>query len=206
MPDKDMPPTLSSAWNAPASGYGGQFYADMILSLRAFLNTVAATKPDKQTIEALTGDLRKWIDSLSAFAIDEKHQVYTRRPDLVGCGQVTSPAVTFTKVGKSSLEGVVTLGRYFHGLNGAAHGGVIMFMFDEVAGRMAHLNGRSLARTAYLRTNFRVVTPIESELTIKGWYEVEEDRKRHLRLELRHGETLCAEAEALMVALRPGQP
>jgi acyl-coenzyme A thioesterase PaaI-like protein len=205
MPDEDLLPTLSSAWSGPTSSHGGDAYAEMIVKLQDFLNAVAGARPDSATTEALTGALEAWTGRLDAFAVAEKEQVYGRRRDLVGRGQATWPAIRYTRLDEDSFEGVVTFGRYFLGRNGVVHGGVIMLVFDEAAGRLAHLAGRSMARTAFLRSDFRSVAPIEVELALRGGYVSEEGRKRRMHIELRHGETLCAEAEALMVALREGQ-
>lgn len=205
MPDADLSPNLSSAWSGPSTMEGGEAYAEMIVSLRRLLNGIAGASPDVPTITALTADMDAWSDRLGGFAVDEDHQIYGRRRDLVGRGQATWPAVHYTRLGNDSFEGVVTFGRYFLGRNGVVHGGVILLVFDEVAGRLAHLAERTMARTAYLKTDFRNVAPIEVELQLSGHYIQEEGRKRRLRIELRHGDTLCAEAEALMVALKPGQ-
>ncbi|MBA2935291.1 PaaI family thioesterase [Sphingomonas sp. CGMCC 1.13654] len=177
----------------------------MIASLRAFLNRIAGGRPEEHDITALGADLDRWSTTLAEAAVEETEQVYGRRPDLLGRGQATWPAVRFTHLDDNSLEGVVTFDRYFLGRHGVAHGGAIAFLFDEIAGRLAHLGGRPMARTGYLRIDFRAIAPIEVELRISGRYLREEGRKRILRLELAHGDTLCAEAEVLMVTLKPGQ-
>ncbi len=194
------------AGSGPAAGPGGEAYGEMIVRLRAFLDAVAGSRPDAATIEALSRDIDAWARRLGTCAVGEAEQIYSRRGDLVGRGQVTLPAIRYTHLERDALEGLVTFGRYFLGRNGVVHGGVVMLVFDEVAGRLAHLGGRSLARTAYMRSEFRAVAPVDVELAVSGRYTKEEGRKRLLRLELRHGDILCAEAEALMVALRPGQP
>jgi acyl-coenzyme A thioesterase PaaI-like protein len=205
MSDADLSPILSSASSGLSSMEGGEAYAEMIVSLRRLLNSVAGAKPDAPAITALTADMDAWSDRLNAFAIDEDHRIYGRRRDLVGRGQATWPAVFYTRFDNDSLEGVVTFDRYYLGRNGVVHGGVIMQVFDEVAGRLAHLAERTMARTAFLKTDFRAVAPIEVELQLSGHYIQEEGRKRRMSIELRNGDILCAEGEALMVALKPGQ-
>lgn len=86
------------------------------------------------------------------------------------------------------------------------HGGAIPLLFDEVLGRLASSEDRTPARTAYLHTDFRSITPVGEELVVRAWFVSEQGRKRILRAELMHGETLCAEAEGLFIELRPGQP
>jgi hypothetical protein len=52
----------------------------------------------------------------------------------------------------------------------------------------------------------RSITPIEKKLRIEAYFDYEEGRKRILRGVIRDGATVCADAEGLFVALRPGQP
>jgi hypothetical protein len=54
--------------------------------------------------------------------------------------------------------------------------------------------------------NYRNITPIETKLAIEARFDSEEGRKRVLTGTIRNGDTLCADAEGLFVALRPGQP
>jgi acyl-coenzyme A thioesterase PaaI-like protein len=105
-----------------------------------------------------------------------------------------------------SVTGTVTFGRYFLGGGGAVHGGAIPLLFDEVLGRLANSGDRAPSRTAYLHTDFRSITPVGEELSVRAWFVSEQGRKRVLRAELTRGETLCAEAEGLFIALRPDQP
>ena len=60
-------------------------------------------------------------------------------------------------------------------------------------------------RTAYLKTDFRALTPLNTRLEVRGWLERQEGRKYFVRGELRHGDVVCADAEGLFVALKPEQ-
>jgi hypothetical protein len=77
----------------------------------------------------------------------------------------------------------------------------VALLFDEVLGRLADTGGRPPARTAYLNTDFRAITPIRCELQVRAWIEREEGRKRFLAGEIREGSLLLAEARALFVSL-----
>jgi acyl-coenzyme A thioesterase PaaI-like protein len=185
---------------------GGPAYGLMIEALRDFLDKVAAAKPDQVTTQALAGDLAAWSQRLARFAVGEAEQPFAHRLDLPGRGQTMSPAFVLNDEDARSVRGSVTFGRYYLGGNGAVHGGAIPLLFDEVLGRLANSGGRPRSRTAYLHTDFRSITPIETTLEVTAWFVSEEGRKRLLRGRIMHGETLCAEAEGLFVALRPGQP
>jgi acyl-coenzyme A thioesterase PaaI-like protein len=106
----------------------------------------------------------------------------------------------------STLRGRVRFGRFHLGGNGAAHGGTIPLVFDEMMGRFANSGGRPVSRTAYLNVNYRNVTPIDTDLDIEARFEREDGRKRFLTGVLRDGDRVCADAEGLFVELRPGQP
>ena len=185
---------------------GGPEYGEMIATLRTFLDRVAAAAPDTETSAALADDLRAWAARLEPLAVPERNRIFSRRLDLPGRGQTMSPNFVVTDGNRESVSGTVTFGDYFLGGGGAVHGGAIPLLFDEVLGRLSSSGGRRAARTAYLRTDYRSITPVGVELDVHGWFVSEEGRKRVLRGELRHGKTLCAEAEALFVELRPGQP
>lgn len=185
---------------------GGTEYGEMIDALRTFLDTVAAAAPDAETTTGLTESLNDWSKMLAPMAVGERKQIFARRVDLPGRGQTMAPNFVVTEGDHDYVRGTVVFGRYFLGGGGAVHGGAIPLLFDEVLGRLSSSGGRKAARTAYLHTDFRSITPVGAKLDVHGWFVSEAGRKRVLRAELRHGETLCAEAEGLFVVLRPDQP
>jgi hypothetical protein len=195
-------------WQEPAvrGPGGGAEYGDMITALREFLDHVAAAAPDAATTVALTHDLTSWAERLARSAVPERRQIFARRLDLPGRGQTMSPSFIPVTGDHEHVEGTVTFGRYFLGGGGAVHGGAIPLLFDEVLGRLAISGDRAPARTAYLHTDFRSITPVGVELAVRAWFISEQGRKRILRAQLSHGDTLCAEAEGLFVELRPDQP
>ena len=123
-----------------------------------------------------------------------------------GRGQALAPVVHVEEFTGERARGHVTFGRFYLGGNGAVHGGAIPLAFDELMGRLANTGGRTPSRTAYLHVNYRSVAPVGRRLSIEARFGREEGRKRILHGEIRHGETVCADAEGLFVALRPGQP
>jgi acyl-coenzyme A thioesterase PaaI-like protein len=195
-------------WQEPTvrSPGGGAEYGDMIAALRDFLDDVAAAAPNTATTVALTQDLKGWSDRLAQAAVPERRQLFARRLDLPGRGQTMAPNFIPTAGDHTSVEGTVPFGRYFLGGGGAVHGGAIPLLFDEVLGRLASSGDRAPARTAYLHTDFRSITPVGEELAVRAWFVSEQGRKRLLRATITHGDTLCAEAEGLFIELRPDQP
>jgi acyl-CoA thioesterase FadM len=185
-------PSVAGAWG------------EMIVALRGFLDTVAGVKPDEATILALKDQLNGWTERLEPHIVEEREQLFARLLHEHGRGQTASPALVVERHEPGDFRGHVTFGRYFLGVNGAVHGGVLPLMFDEVLGRAAALPGERL-RTAYLKTDFRALTPLDTRLEVRGWLERQEGRKFFVRGELRHGDVVCADAEGLFVALKPEQ-
>lgn len=101
------------------------------------------------------------------------------------------------------VTGKVIFTNFFHGANGAAHGGTIPLMFDEIFGRMSTSDG-VLRRAANLKVDFRSVTPLNTELSVEAHLQRTEGRKSWLVGILRHGDTITAEAESLWITVRPG--
>ena len=67
--------------------------------------------------------------------------------------------------------------------------------------------GRPISRTAFLKVDYRAVTPIDTPLIVRGRVESVEGRKAFISGELvDEDEKLLAEVHALMVRLLPGQP
>jgi acyl-coenzyme A thioesterase PaaI-like protein len=87
------------------------------------------------------------------------------------------------------------------------HGGVLPLLFDSVFGMVIHAAGRPISRTAFLHVDYRRVTPIETELTVRGRIREAEGRKAFVNAELSDPDhNLLAEAHGLMIRLLPGQP
>jgi acyl-coenzyme A thioesterase PaaI-like protein len=175
-------------------------------TLSDFLDRLAEANPDRSLVASLTSDLENWARKLEPLAVPERDRVFGRRTDLHGRGQSMSPRIVVTDSTSDAVRGTVRFGPYYLGGNGAAHGGAIPLVFDEILGRLANSAGRPPQRTAYLHTDFRAVTPIGRTLRFRGWLAGHDGRKRFLRATLHDGETLCAEAEGLFVVLKPGQP
>ena len=184
----------------------GAVYGELTDTLSDFLDRLAEAAPDRALVETLTEDLESWARKLEPLGVRERDRIFGRRTDLPGRGQSMSPKIVLTEVSADAVAGTVLFGPYYLGGNGAAHGGTIPLMFDEILGRLANSGGRPSQRTAYLHTDFRSITPIGKTLKVRAWVVSTDGRKRVLRATLHHGDVLCAEAEGLFVALNPGQP
>ena len=204
-PDGPEPDGLTAAWLGleklgPQAGFSA-----MIDALRTLQNVITGSRPPAGVLEETTRQLTELARQLGKYPVDERDQIAGHLAETPGRGQALIPPVHLDEVASGRVRGHVTFGRFYLGGNGAVHGGALPLVFDELMGRLAN-TARSPARTAYLHVNYRNVAPIETRLTVEAHVESEEGRKRVLRGVLRDGDTVCADAESLFVALRPGQP
>jgi hypothetical protein len=192
---------LISAELAPAVAS----FPAMIDTLRVLQNRITGSVPGEELAAEVSRTLADLAIQLGPHAVDEQAQI-AGRMDLPGRGQAMVPVIYLDEQDEQHAIGRVTFGRFYLGGNGAAHGGAIPLVFDDVMGRLANTGGRPPSRTASLHVNYRSITPIDRELLLTARFDREEGRKRFLSGELRDGSTLCADVAGLFVALRPGQP
>jgi acyl-coenzyme A thioesterase PaaI-like protein len=204
-PDRPEPDGLTAAWLGLEELGPQPGFSAMIEALRTLQNLVAGSRPPGEVIDETTRQLAELARQLAKYPVDESDQIAGHLAGTPGRGQALTPPIHLDAVAPSRVRGHVTFGRFYLGGNGAVHGGALPLVFDELMGRLAN-TGRTPARTAFLHVNYRNVTPLETRLTVEAHLESEAGRKRLLRAVLRHGDTVCADAEALFVALRPGQP
>ena len=100
------------------------------------------------------------------------------------------------------VTGTVTYGSAYEGPPGCVHGGFIAAGFDEVLGFTQSMSGQP-GMTARLQVQYRSPTPLRRPLRYEGRIDHVDGRKIHTRATLHHGDTLCAEAEALFVSMKP---
>jgi acyl-coenzyme A thioesterase PaaI-like protein len=174
-------------------------------ALRDVQDAFAAARPPVDLLGDVTWQLRAITRQLRAHRAPEPDRIVGRLPT-PGRGQTMSPELVIDHDSGDDMRGRVRFSAYYHGRNGAVHGGALALLFDEALGRLANGGRRPPSRTAYLRTDFRSIARIETDLLVHAWVERHEGRKIVLRATLLDGETIVAEGEALFVTLRPDQP
>lgn len=188
---------------------GGDVYAGLHHAHRLFQDRLAgaAFADDPEPARALTADLLRWADALAARQVPELERWDGWRPDLPGRGLPLLPPYYVDEETATTLRGHVTFGRAYLGGNGAAHGGSQPLLFDDMLGRLVNHRRAGIARTAYLKVNYRAVTPIGVRLEIFLSVDRAEGRKRWCTGTLSAPDgTVVADVEALFVVLLPGQP
>lgn len=188
--------------NTDVSAEQVQSYGEALKALHSFKNAFAEAAPDAKTLDQLTSELHRWTNVLTPMAKPELGRLSGRVPSLPARGHAGMPPFVLDLSDPERVEAQVSFGSYFLGGGGAAHGGTIMTIFDEIMGVQASSGERGIARTAYLKVDFRSTVPLDTPVRVTSWFEQEDGRKRFLRAEMWNGDTLCAEADALFVELR----
>lgn len=180
---------------------GDPEYAALLTELRGFLDDVASARPAPEDSAALAQTLREWRTTLRETATGEHGQVFGRRPDLPSRGSTMLPDYVVHDVGEETIEADVRFGRYYLGGGEAVHGGAIPLVFDELLGTLVNFGTRPPSRTVRITVNFRALTPLDRQLRMTGRIERFEGRKTYVSAQLIDGQTVCADAEALFLAL-----
>lgn len=120
---------------------------------------------------------------------------------VLGVAPVPATSLSAGVVG-DSVGGVVTLGPAHVGPEGAAHGGVIATLFDELLAQLHPLIGPSQIRTAWLRIDYLAPVPLGTPVSLTGRITRQDGRAIEAMGEIRKGEDLLATASGRFVALR----
>lgn len=185
---------------------GGPDYGRFVEAVRALQDLArGADAPDEVVSEA--ADLIERVNSLlTPHLADEWHAPSGRRFDLPNRGSILSIPLDLDVV-DGRIRGTTIFRRYHLGRNGAVHGGSVAHLFDSLLGFTAFkLSESKKQRTAFLHVNYRKIVPIGKQLQVQSGIDRIEGRKIYVAGRLCDGEDVLAEAEALFVMLKPGQP
>jgi acyl-coenzyme A thioesterase PaaI-like protein len=187
-------------------GRGGAPYARFAEVFRTLQDQIIVSNPPDALWDEVSAQLQTAIDLLDPWAAPERQRPAGTRIDLPGRGNPMLVPFLWDEISKGHAEGRATFRQFHLGGNGAAHGGTVPLLFDEVLGRVANTGYEMVARTAYLKVNYRNIAPLDVELHLRATVDRVEGRKRWASGHLFKGDTLIADAEGLFVELRPGQP
>ncbi len=194
----------------PATGYvplpSPPEYTELVDAFREMHAALAASAPPFDLATSLTEQFRAAAEQLTAQRADEKQRL-ARRPDRSGRGG--HPSLIPYRVDSSddtTLSATVTFSDAHLGGNGAVHGGIIPLLFDDVLGIFVSSVAQPGSRTAFLKVNYRKITPIGRPLTVSVSIDGIEGRKTWITGRLHDGDELFADVEALFLRLLPGQP
>jgi acyl-coenzyme A thioesterase PaaI-like protein len=118
---------------------------------------------------------------------------------LSGPANPLAPPMTL-RVDGDEVFGTAVFGLAYEGPPGHVHGGFVAAAFDELLGLVQSSTGNP-GMTGTLVVRYRRPTPLHQELTFRGRVERTEGRKIFTTATLHAGETLCAEAEGIFIAV-----
>jgi len=176
----------------------------MVEQLRHLQDEVAGSAPPDDVVHAVTELIGQARTLLTRYPVGDADQLFGRLLDLPERGQSLSPPLHVLEYDQDRLTLTTMFGRFHSGI-GAVHGGAVALLFDDVLGRLADLGDGPPSRTAWLRVDYRSLTPVQEPLTVRATVTERTGRKRFLEATLCCGERLCAQAQGLFVAVRPDQ-
>jgi len=185
---------------------GGPDFARLLTAFRELQDRFVAALPPLDEMIPMAARVEALAAEFAAWEGTEFHVPSGMRNDLPGRGSAMMLPIIFDDIADERVSGRVTFRRFHLGGNGAAHGGTLPLMFDDVLGRLVNTAGRSVARTAYLTVNYRRITRIGRELRFDATMDRIEGRKRWASGRLWDGDDLVSDADGLFIELRPGQP
>ncbi|MBT0565918.1 PaaI family thioesterase [Williamsia sp. CHRR-6] len=185
---------------------GGPRYGELVEQFRVLMDLARAADPTPELVDGLIDQLTAVNAQLATAETDEWSSPSGRRIDLTARGNVMLPPMVMDRADATGITARVTFRRFHLGGNNAAHGGYIGTVFDDLLGMTSALATRKITRTAYLNVNYRSITQLHIEHTVETSVTRVDGRKVFVEAKMRAGEQLCAEADALFVILKPGQP
>jgi acyl-coenzyme A thioesterase PaaI-like protein len=204
-PDADVESDANWDERAPAPR-GGVEYAALHNAQRLLQDRLAGAALSPAVAKSITDQLLDVADVLAGHQVGEPDRHDGWRPDLPGRGHPLLPPYFIDEESDDKLSGRVTFTRFYLGGNGAAHGGAHPLLFDDVLGRVMNHHQPSVARTAFLKVNYRRVTPLDVELYFEASRDRIDGRKRWGSARLFDADgALLSDAEGLFLQLLPGQ-
>jgi acyl-coenzyme A thioesterase PaaI-like protein len=184
---------------------GGPRYGELNEEIRRMMDLARYACPPDDMVADFIDQMRGLNARLEQVQIDEWQTPAGTRIDLPARGNITLPPFEITEGGPDGVVAAVTFRPFHLGGNKAAHGGHVAVAFDDLGGMASALKVQGITRTAYLTVNYRSLTPLEIPLRMHTWVEELDGRKAFVKGTLHDGDRLCAELDALFIALKPGQ-
>jgi hypothetical protein len=176
----------------------------MVAALRGIQDAAHGTTATDEVAGRVASLLEDALGELRPFEADITPGSWTTAAG-ARAENLISPPLTGVRTEDGKVLAAVTFSTHHHGSNGAVHGGSIPLLFDDFLGRVVGASGVR-ARTAWLRVDYRQITPVNQELELSAWISGVDGRKYSVQGALRAGGVVTAEATSLFVALRPGAP
>lgn len=185
----------------------------MAEATRRIIDELVSSTAEGDRLEAAAGLVEQAIAVLAAGghgrsytgvaegSLLDHHTSFVDHSPLTGPLNPLAPPLSIVRH-EDHVVGEGTFGPAYEGPPGCVHGGYIAAAFDEVLGFTQSLAGQA-GMTVQLDVTYRAPTPLHRPLRFVGRLTATEGRRIHTHCTLHAGDTLCAEATAMFVALRP---
>jgi len=193
--------TWSPSWFADRGG-ASPAALRLTAALRAINTLLVTSELPEDALQAAAAEIEKLRERLATTARpidDPRARDFHARSPVVGTTNVLAPPLRIA-MEEGRVRGVAVFGPAYEGPPGYVHGGFIAAAFDEVLGAAQALAERA-GMTATLTVRYRRPVPLERETRFEGRIVRVEGRKILAAGTLHVDETLCAEAEALFIAV-----
>lgn len=186
---------------------GGPDYGRFVAAVRTLQDHARAADAPDEVISRAADLIEAASELLAPHEADEWNSPSGRRFDLPNRGNILQVPMRVRSTEDGRVAGSAEFRRYHLGRNGAAHGGAVALLFDSVLGYTVFTLTRAKSqRTAYLHVDYRAVAPVQKRLRVEAAVDRVEGRKIFVTGRLLDADTVLAEAHALFVTLRQGQP
>ncbi|RAV13116.1 PaaI family thioesterase [Mycolicibacterium sp. GF69] len=201
-------PEPGGGFNPPVpTDRGGPDYGRFIEAVRTLQDLARAADAPDEVITEAADQIEKVSGLLAPYYADEWSSPSGRRMDLPGRGNILSIPLDLHITAQQHIRGTAEFRRFHLGRNGAAHGGSVAQLFDALLGFTAFkLSGSRAQRTAFLHVDYRKIAHVEKRFQVDARIDRIDGRKVFVSGRLLDDETVLAEAHALFVKLKPGQP
>lgn len=194
-------PSWGPAWFADR-GNASPALLRLAAALRTINTLLVTSELPEEMLETAAAEAEALHERLAATACpidDPQARDFHARSPVVGTANVLAPPLRIV-IEEDRVRGLATFGPAYEGPPGYVHGGFIAAAFDEVLGAAQALAERA-GMTGTLTVRYRQPVPLDHEVQFEARIVRVEGRKILAAGMLHAGETLCAEAEALFIAV-----
>ena len=184
-------------------------------AIRGVLHAMVQTSAPIEVIEAVADDVEQAAERFGGYTSKSMYEGFAEAANagepfgffdhspMLGQANPLAPPIRLWLDG-DRIRGTATFGAAYEGPPGCVHGGLVAAAFDELLGLVQMLGGNP-GMTGRLTIHYRSPTPLNTELTLRGRIHRTDGRKTICTGEIHAGDRLCAEAEALFVAVDPAR-
>lgn len=204
-----------SRWEGKASEVAGAWKQKRRLAaaMRVVISRLVETDAPEAELAAAADALERYASLLASHPRPNRYEGWAEtspagdvagffdHSPLIGLSNPLSPPIELrADADRKSVLGRAVFGAAYEGPPGCVHGGYVAAAFDEVLGFANALSGTP-GMTGTLTVRYRRPTPLHTELRFEARYDRSEGRKIFTSGKLFSGDSLCAEADGIFIAV-----